>query len=259
MKFNRANIVTNSKSYLSYLKDKDLVWFNPCNGIIVFWNKYFNLKKELNISHADLWKHRKLKRYKEIYITSIVAKTIELSEKQGKWWIAKTKQDPPDGVIGKFEETKSKGQFMKIREIEIVEHLNGDIIETINNKIHNKNYEPNTILVCYVSQGGSYDFVDISSRVIELEGKLNHVFVVFPGGLLSDLSAQPGDAEIFDFAKKTTVIQLKPEYNLHSANLINSCAAWRRGEEGNFFKSEGLGRSGARQITLENPPLLFDE
>ncbi len=153
--------------HLFYLKEKGLVWFNPSYGINGFWNEYRKLAQKLNKPHEYIWSHRDLKRAKEIYAISIIAKVMQKQENTGLWWIIKPKNDPPDGVMGTLIE-KNGIQKMHIREIEVVEHITGNILDTIRNKLSKKQYESNTVLVCFVSNGGVYDF-EKESKIIAKE------------------------------------------------------------------------------------------
>lgn len=138
--------------YLTYLLNKETIWFDPCYGLSEFWNVYKKLKQKLDKPHEYVWNHRDLKRAKEIYAISIIAMAMSKSDNL-RWWIFKPKIDPPDGVIGTII-LKHGVKEMHVREVEVVEHINGNIVDTIKNKLSGKRYEPNTILVCYISQGG---------------------------------------------------------------------------------------------------------
>lgn len=242
-------------SHLSYLKEKGITWFNPSYGLNGFWNEYRKLKKSLNKPHDYIWSHRDLKKAKEIYAVSIIAKVMQKQENTGPWWILKPKNDPPDGVIGTLLE-KNGIPKMHIREVEVVEHIEGEILNTIRKKLSRKQYEPNTILVCYLSHGGIHD-LEKESQIISKEiTSLDHIFLVFPGMKLSDIpQGVIGDALLRAMLKVSSV-QIKPVFLFSSINLIEDCKDWREGKEGNFFILEGLGR-GSRPITLENPPKLF--
>jgi hypothetical protein len=82
-------------THLLYLKEKGVAWFNPSYGLNGFWDEYRKLKERLCKPHDYVWSHRDLKRAKEIYAISIIAKVIEKQENVGQWWIVKPKNDPP--------------------------------------------------------------------------------------------------------------------------------------------------------------------
>jgi hypothetical protein len=245
-----------SRFHLSYLKEKGIAWFNPCGGLIGFWKEYNSLRARLNKPHEYVWGHRDLKRAKEIYAISIIAKAMEGQNGTGQWWIMKPKNDPPDGVIGTLI-ARDGGQWMHVREVEVVEHIDGDILDTIRTKLAGKQYEPNTVLVCYLSQGGFPNLEEVAEVISKEITSLEHIFLVFPGTKLSDI---PADAVGDDFLKavfKVSSVQIKPAYSFKSISLIDDCKNWRDGKEPNFQIFEGIGRGGSRPITLENPPRLF--
>jgi len=243
--------------HLSYLKEKGVAWFNPCNGLMGFWNEYRQLKTKLNKPHDYIWTHRDLKRAKEIYATSIIAKVMEQQQKVGPWWILKPKNDPPDGVIGTLVE-KNGIKKMNVREIEVVEHLSGEtVLNTIKNKLSKKQYEPNTVLVCYLSGGGEYDLKKLADEISKEVTSLDHIFLVFTGQLISEVPLGVSNEEFARAIIKVSLVQIKPVYSATTIDPIGICENWRAGKEGNFFIFEGLGKGDARPITLENPPKLF--
>lgn len=243
--------------HLLYLKEKNTTWFNPCYGLCEFWKEYQKLKDKLNKPHDYIWAHRDLKKAKEIYAISIVAKAVEQQEKGGKWWILKPRIDPPDGVIGTIIKTKGI-QKMHLREVEVVEHLEGDILHTIRKKLSTKQYEANTILVCYISKGGIYDF-EKESKIISKEiTSLNHIFLVFNGSPLSEIPKTATNDELLRAMLKVTLVQIKPVFSVFSIDKIKDCNAWRSGNEPSFFIYEGFGRENSRVVSLDNPPKLFE-
>jgi hypothetical protein len=244
--------------HLTYLKGKENIWFNPSNGIVGFWNEFKKVKERFPDKPFDyVWNHRDLKRAKEIYITSIVAKGISILEKQGgKWWIVKPKNDPPDGVIG-TEIKKNNGLEMHVREIEIVEYLNGDIIETIKKKLSSKQYEPNTILVCFLSIGGDNDLEKLSDIFSKETSNLANIFIAFHGMRFKDIPKTQDKKELALSLFKISLVQIKPKYNFIAIDPIKDTELWRTNKEKNFLIFEQLGKGGLREITLENPPKLF--
>ncbi len=243
-------------SHLLYLKEKGLVWFNPSYGLNKFWDEYRKLKERLNKPHDYVWGHRDLKRAKEIYAISIIAKVIEKRENIGKWWIVKPKNDPPDGVIGTIVTTNGI-QKMHIREVEVVEHIAGEILDTIRKKLSGKRYEPNTILVCYLSQGGVFDFEKMSEVICKEQTSLDHIFLVFGGTKVSDIPLGASTEEIARAMFKVSSVQVKPVFSFFNVDPIEECKEWRTGNEASFYIFEGLGRGSSRPVTLENPPQLF--
>lgn len=242
--------------HLFYLKEKGITWFNPSYGICGFWNEYRKLKQRLGGPHDYIWSHRDLKKAKEIYAMSILAKAVEKMEKVGSWWVLKPKNDPPDGVIGNILKDGDK-QLMRVREVEVVEHISGDILDTLRKKLSSKQYEPNTILVCFISSGGIYDLEKKSKYISNEITSLSNIFLVFLGTSLSGITENTSDEDILKEMSKVSSVQIKPRYSFISIDPTIDCRDWREGKESNYFIYEGLGKGENRQITLENPPKLF--
>jgi hypothetical protein len=240
-----------SSTHLTYLKERGTTWFNPCYGLLGFWNEYQKLKEKLNCDdNVYLWNHRDLKRAKEIYATSIIAKITEIQEGVGRWWIHKPKSDPPDGVIGTMA-NKGSGEKMYTREVEVVEHLSGEILDTIRNKLKGKYYELNTVLVCFVSGGGVYNFQKASETIVKEATNLEHIFLVFHGAeLLKDLNTDGLSGQI-------SLVQIKPIYCIHTVDLGGIFEECKNGKEPGYYIFDGIGSGGARAITMEKPPVLF--
>ncbi len=241
--------------HLAYLKEKGTIWFNPCYGLNGFWNEYQKLAQKLNKPISDVWNHRDLKRAKEIYATSIVAKALSKQE-QKMWWIIKPKNDPPDGVIGAIVQ-KNGIEEMHVREVEVVEHISGNILDTIRNKLSGKQYEPNTILVCYISEGGAFDLEKMAQIISKEITSLDHIFLAFPGVKLSDVPKNATGEKLLRAIFKVSSVQIKPVFSSIAIDPIDDCKTWKNGSEGNFHIFEGIGRGGSRPITLKNPPKLF--
>lgn len=243
-------------THLSYLNEKGTAWFNPSYGLNGFWGEYRNLREKLNKPHEEIWGHRELKKAKEIYAISIIAKAVEKHEQVGPWWILKPQNDPPDGVMGTLVDTNGITK-MHIREVEVVEHIHGEILDTIRRKLTKKRYEPNTVLVCYLSQGGVVDLKKESQIISKEITSLDHIFLVFPGLRVSDMPLNRDGDEFLRAVFRVSAVQIKPIFTTITVDPIEDCKNWREGKEGNFFIFEGLGRGQTRPIHLENPPKLF--
>lgn len=243
--------------HLAYLKKSGTTWFNPSYGILGFWNEYWNLSRNLGKPHDFVWKHRDLKRAKEIYAMSIVAKTMAKQENK-TWWMVKPEHDPPDGVIGTIIE-KDGLPIMHVRELEIVEHITGNLIDTLRAKLNpkKKQYEPNTALVCFISEGGTYNLEEAAAILKEETTGLDHVFLVFPGQELSSIPSDSTNEELARALITLSCVQIKPIYSISTIDPLLDCKEFREGKEGAFYIFEGVGKGGSRPITLEEPPKLF--
>lgn len=240
---------------LYYLKEKGSAWFNPSYGIMGFFQESKKISEKLNIPYTETWKHRSMQRAKEIYATAIVAKAMSKQEQQ-QWWIYKPNADPPDGVIGTIIH-RGDTPVMHVREVEVVEHIDGDLADTIRTKLSQKYYEPNTILACYVTKGGVFDLDNLATTFSKEATNLEHIFLVFPGQKLSDIDASLPKEELLKSMLKISSVQIKPVLSYITIDPLTDCKPWMEGEEGTFFIYEGLGKGEARPITLENPPKLF--
>lgn len=245
-------------SHFDYLKSPDIVWFNPCQGFYGFQREFNSFKKIHNLDFFDAWNSREMKRGKEIYATSIAALATQQSEiLKRQWWITKPPQDPPDGVIGTTEESPN-GNLMKIREVEVVEHLQGNLLQTLNTKLARKNYEPNTILVCLVSETGIYNFKELSSEICEQKLSLQHIFLAVHGTALPVDRISLSKEDVIAVAKKVSLIQLRPVFAMSELDPFITCSAWRKEEEPSWLKFDGRGRKvGFREVRSNNPPKLF--
>ena len=139
--------------HLDYLKAVDITWYNPCWGYSGFWKRITEFQQERKIDFQTAWTHRDMKRNKELYVAALTALAM-MQDTGTKWWFTKTKQDPPDALIGTVQnDFESGGNLMSVRELEIVVHFCGSLVDTVVNKLNRKHkrYEPNTALVCLLS------------------------------------------------------------------------------------------------------------
>ncbi len=245
-------------SHLTYLKGKENIWFNPSNGIVGFWEQFRKLEESFpNKPFEYIWNHRDLKKAKELYITAITATGISILEKQkGSWWFLKPKIDPPDGVIGTMV-IKNDITEMHVREVEIVEHLQGDVIETIKRKLSNKRYESNTILICFISVGGVKDSIKMAEAVSNEITNLDNIFLAFHGLRVLDIPKNKNNEELMHSMFKISLVQLKPLYNFITIDPIKDTEQWRLGKEKTFLFFDYLGKGNLKEVILENPPKLF--
>ncbi len=204
-----------------------------------------------------------MKKNKELYATAMVALCMQsdMPSKHG-WWFAKPLQDPPDGVIGTpIESIAEGGQAMHVREIEIVEYLNGSLIETIQNKLADKSYEPNTVLVCLLTGNNPVTIVnykELSERIRKVRLPLSHIFLVGHGFKIDasfiDLKKTDRIAEML----KIIFIQLLPTFTTVNVSPYASCEAFRSGKEKAWLRFTKLGKGiGFEEVTMEAPK-LFD-
>ncbi|MFZ2555593.1 MAG: hypothetical protein WAZ27_01845 [Minisyncoccia bacterium] len=243
--------------HLTYLNVPNTAWFNPCYGVFGFQKELQRLK-ELHGSTVDVWRHRDIKRSKEIYATAIAAMGFaHQTTPKTTWWIHKPIQDPPDGVIGTIVK-RGDIQEMHVREVEVVENFDGNVENTILVKLKQKQYEPNTVLVCLLSTMGILDLKSLSTKIINQHTNLEHIFVAAHGREVSSIPKNATEAEIIRALFALTIVQLKPTFASVTVDLLTACEEWKQGKEGNFFIFEKRGRGTEnRSVTLDNPPTLF--
>ena len=204
-----------------------------------------------------------MKRNKELYVSALMALAMR-QDTQAEWFFTKPNQDPPDGLIGTPNiDSESGGNIMSVRELEIVEHFKGLLIDTITTKLNvkNKRYEPNTALVCLLSPNGieDYDFRELSKDLQKIELPLQHIFAVFHGTKMSELNSGLPDQELIRKLSSVVMIQFLPKYNEIVISPADCCRPFTEGKERGWLRFEGRGRDpGFRDVTLDNAPNLFD-
>ena len=250
--------------HFNYLKDSNIIWFNPCWGCLGFLKRIFEFQKEQRVDFRVAWSHRDMKRNKEIYATAMAALCMQesLPEKHG-WWFTKPPQDPPDGVIGApIEDINVEAIIMHGREIEIVEYLGGSLVETIKNKLHNKSYEPNTVLVCLLSSWDSikiFDFETISEQLKQLNFPLAHIFLVGHGFQITPSLSSLTKEELVAEMLKIFCVQLLPKYTTINISPSARCKSFQEGREQAWLKFTKLGKGITFQkVTIAETPKLFD-
>lgn len=245
--------------HLDYLKDPNIIWFNPCFGYFGFWKRFRQLREERGLNFQSAWLDKDMKRNKELYATTLVALSMwqDAPTKHG-WWFTKPPPplDPPDGVIGTIVETPN-GNIMKVREVEIVEHFDGSVLDTLKSKMARKSYGSNTALVCLLSpnDSGVIDLISLSQQVQANEFPLTHIFVAFHGTETASLPQSPTVEDLV----KTTLVQLAPGYIGVSLSPHVNCKNWREGTEKSFLKflSRDCGTE-LQEVRIDPPPQLFD-
>lgn len=249
--------------HLKYLHDTDIVWFNPCWGIYGFWKRFDQFQNEKKLDIDSAWNHRDMKSNKEKYVVALAAFCMKFDapEKNG-WWFTKTKEDPPDGLIGTIRNDEKTGaNLMSVREVEIVEHFCGSLEETICTKLHGKHYQKDTILICLLSPQTMEisDFQRISRNLITKKMSLNHIFVIFHGPLIPKNWKLLSDEEKLHKLSEISFVQLSPQFSYTGFSPIKGCENFLAGNEGAWLKFEGRGlKGGFRSATIDKAPILFD-
>ena len=249
--------------HLDYLKDPNIIWFNPCWGYHGFQKRLAEFQQEQGIDFQTAWSHRDMKRNKEIYATAMAALCIQQDAptKYG-WWFTKPPQDPPDGIIGTIIEDKSiEGNIMAVHEVEVVEYIGGSLLKTIRDKLKNKSYEPNTILICLLSPkaSGSFSFSTLSEQLKKFDLPLSHIFLTFHGFHITSSLQNSTIEKMIGEMLKITFIQLLPKYSVVNVLPYTCCKVFRANKEDAWLKFIKRGRGmGFDKVTVEEAPKLFD-
>lgn len=251
---------------LSYLKDPNTTWFNPCWGYHGFWKRLAEFRQERSMDFQTAWAHRDMKRNKEIYATALSALCIaQGAPSEYGWWFTKPQQDPPDGVIATpLKNEKGDANIMHVREVEIVEYFGGDLIQAIKQKLSRKSYEPNTILICLLSPQGNdpltvFDFNSLADQIKQEELPLAHIFLAGHGFQIQPSFLNMSREQQIEEMYKIMLIQLLPAYLITNISPLVCCKNFREGKEGAWLKFRGMGKGvGFENVTVESAPKLFD-
>ena len=129
-----------SKINLREISSRAKQWDHPVKGLF----KYAETMKQFG---GDILKLPK--RERERYCVSLVALAM-MNDSKMDWWINIPKQDPPDGLVMTLKEERANTFKGYMREIEVVEHRGNPekIFSIICNKMSEKAYDGNSILVC---------------------------------------------------------------------------------------------------------------
>ena len=147
------------------------------------------------------------KKLRETYTISIMGLAL-MEDSKLDWWVSVPDGDPPDGFIGTFAE-ESNGYTGLMREVEVVEHrtVAENLFETLSKKMTEKSYGTNTTLACLLLTPDVYDLEALSEKISNLHSKLDHVFVIFSGGMYEDIRSGKFDPKLI-----YTMVQLLPVY-----------------------------------------------
>lgn len=243
--------------HLNYLKDSNIIWFNPCWGYFGFWKRLTEFRQEKNFDFQTAWLDREMKRNKELYATALLALSMRQDAPNERgWWFAKPSSDPPDGVIATILETPN-GNIISVREVEVVEYFGGNLLDALKNKMKNKLYESNTALVCLLSPNSTetLDLIDLSKQIKNIKFPLTYIFVVFHGFEIVSLPKKTGIEDLV----KVTLAQLAPEYIAINFSPHTICKSWNIGNEQAWIKFIGRSRkTGLEKVRTEVVPKLFD-
>lgn len=247
--------------HLDYLKNKEIIWHNPCRGYFDFWDNLKKIQEKEKLPFEKIWKKRSMKKNKEKYASAIAALCFQ-EEFGSQWWFTKTDQDPPDGIIATVSRDPENGSnLINVREVEIVEHFKGSIIETIQTKLKNKNYQPETILICLLSNE-NMDIINlktISNKINKKSLPLKNIFLLFNGFLIKASDKNLSGEEKLKKILEISLAQISPTYNFITINPLICCKNFLEGKNKAFLKFEKRGLTpGFKPIKENNPPRIYD-
>lgn len=172
-------------------------WDHPVKGLF----KYAQSMKE---HEGDIL--RLPKKDRECYCVSLVGLALK-NDSNLDWWMHMPNPDPPDGLVITLRQEKNDAYMGYLREVEVVEHRDTPekIFDTIRNKMIEKAYESNTILVCLVLTPAIYDLQKLAKMLSPIKSSLKHVFVVFTG-----ISLTQGLTSPIQMQTTYTMVQLLP-------------------------------------------------
>ncbi len=174
-------------------------WDHPVKGLF----KYAQSTKEHG---GDILKLPKKDR--ERYCVSLVGLALK-NDSNLDWWMHMPNPDPPDGLVITLRQEKNDAYMGYLREVEVVEHRDAPekIFDAIRNKMIEKAYESNTILVCLVLTPAIYDLQKLAKMLSLIKSSLKHVFVVFTG-----ISLTQGLTSPIQMQTTYTMVQLLPVF-----------------------------------------------
>jgi hypothetical protein len=159
--------------------------------------------------------------YKEIYIGSLFLILLERVENK-KFYISKTKNDPPDFVFMFLKKDEKDRLWLTSREVEIVRNVNNisELEKIVLSK--DKFYPKDITILCYVETGGIADLIKISQSVCSKLKNISDIFILFHGGMMADIN------EIDE--KTVSLVQISPDYISYSNNidLINEIEKFKK-------------------------------
>lgn len=174
-------------------------WDHPVRGLF----KYAKAMKEnggniLKLSKKD----------RERYCVSLVGLGLK-NDSNLDWWTHMPNSDPPDGLVMTLRQEKNGAYMGYMREVEVVEHRDAPekIFDVIQNKMVEKTYESNTILVCLALTPAIYDFQKLTTMLATIKSPLKHIFVVFTG-----VSLTQGLPSANQMQTTYTMVQLIPVF-----------------------------------------------
>lgn len=206
-------------------------WDHPVKGLF----KYAQAMKKnggniLKLSKKD----------RERYCVSIVGLALK-NDSNLDWWTHMPNPDPPDGLVMTLKQEKNGAYMGYMREVEVVEHRDAleKIFNVIRNKMVEKTYESNTILVCLALTPAIYNFQKLATMLVPIKSSLKHIFVVFTG-----VSLTKNLPSAVQMQTAYTMVQLIPVFQqttLDSRLHLNDFKEkYEKGQESRLIEDNGI-------------------
>lgn len=226
---------------LNHLREDLDYWHRPAGAILEIASSRGEGRK-LNYDSLE-------NKYKEIFIGSLFLVTLEKTQHK-KFFISKTKNDPPDFVFMFLRKDEKDRLWLSSREVEIVRNVNSlmELEKTILSK--DKNYPKDMTVLCYVETPGIINLELLSKSVRSKLKNINDIFVLFHGGMMSDLKGNLGN--------RVSLIQISPEFIKYSyeINLEELIVNFKKDEEKLIYTKDGKVYYGKKDGQEEYPKLI---
>lgn len=206
-------------------------WDHPVKGLF----KYAQSMKERD---GDILKLPKKER--ERYCVSIVALALS-KDSNLDWWMHMPNPDPPDGLVITFRQEGNGAYMGYMREVEVVEQRDTPdrIFDVIRDKMVEKSYGSNTILICLVLTPAVYDLKKLAMMLTNIESSLKHVFVVFTGVAFG--GSLPSNTQL---QTTYTMVQLLPHFEQLTLDvrpyLDDFSKRYEKGQESRLIEGKGI-------------------
>jgi len=190
---------------LNHLRGNVDYWHRPAGAIFEI-SKYQteNTKKDYDSLEN---------KYKEILIGSLFLMVLEKTQNQ-KFFISKTKDDPPDFVFMFLRKDEKNKIRLFSREVEIVRNVNSikELEKTILSK--DKNYPKDMAILCYIETPGMTDLKSLSTNICSKLKSISDVFILFHGGMIESIKDNVDKVD-----KKVSLVQISPGYIKYSDEI----------------------------------------
>lgn len=240
--FNFTN--NGGRKNLNHLRGDVDYWHRPGGAILEVIN-YCKGSKKIDYDSLE-------NKYKEIFIGFLFLATLEKAQNK-KFFIAKTKNDPPDFVFMFVRKERKGGKdriWLTSREVEVVRNVKSieDVEKTVLSK--DKNYPKDMTVLCYVETPGVLGLESLSKNVCSKLKNIDNIFILFHGGVISD--HKKGHENMI------SLVQISPQFIKYSweINLEELVDNFIKDEEKLVYTKDGSVYYGKKSDKDEYPKLV---